>query len=148
MWHWMKSRFIIKGWVLVVLKVVAIVFALGMGYVLYLSERYQVDEVFHVDRLRDLLLEEKLTIRVHAPLDRLQLKQFVLHYSICPTVQEIQVLWAQHDLPPHPEDFPYTLTHSQVAFHVLHSDPYLTFFPAVSSTECKNLVTSILIHSD
>ena len=93
-------------------------------YYAFLASLYLVDEVYEVNSLRELVLEEKFTIRVIAPRnDDKQLRSFVSKYSICQAVEEIQVVWG-HTANPPPEatDFTYSKTHCPVVFDVLDDE--------------------------
>ncbi len=71
-------------------------------YDVYLLKLYLLDDTFDIRGPKELLPVEKLTIRVAEPLNIQDLNRFVLHYSICPVVHEIQVIWySQNKEPPH-----------------------------------------------
>lgn len=89
-----------------------------------------MDDTFDIRGPKELIPSEKLTIRVLEPLNIQDLNRFVLHYSICPVVHEIQVLWhSTNKEPPHADAFKYTTTHGIVSFHKLeHSQKYYESF--------------------
>lgn len=97
-------------------------------YYSYLTKLYLIDEHYHIDRLRQLSVDEKLTITTIAPNDFKDLNAFVLQYSICPYVYDIQILWQKSSSPPNPIDFKYTTTHSVVNFRVLNTSSHDTVF--------------------
>lgn len=75
-------------------------------------------------------MDEKLSIRVHAPTDNSNLKSFISHYSICPHVFEIQILWGWQRLPPDESFFAYKQTHARVSFiNVYGEDSLQAFLP-------------------
>ena len=101
-----------------------IVLVFACLYYAFLASLYLVDEVYEVNSLRELTLEEKFTIRVVAPRnDDIQLQKFVGRYSICQSVEEIQVVWG-HTAEPPPEatSFTYTKTHCPVVFDVVDNE--------------------------
>ena len=73
------------------------------------------------------------------------LKPFVLDYSVCPTVHEIQIIWlTNHYEIPSPEEttFKYKKTHSKVTFHkVVQSNDVLSnlYSNIITETSSKNL---------
>jgi hypothetical protein len=100
-------------------KVVLVVVA-AILYYAYLASLYLVDEVHDVNSLRELDIAEKITIRVVAPRKLLALHNFVGKYSICPVVEEIQIVWGHTtDPPPALSSFTFTKTHSTVVFDEL-----------------------------
>ncbi len=76
-----------------------------------------VDEVFDGNGPRELTIKEKISIRVVAPVHTNDLHTFVLAYSVCPVVQEIQVIWNQLSAIPSDSTFKYPHTHSKVTFN-------------------------------
>ena len=91
------------------------------NYYFYLHSLYVVDETYEVLGPNELGLDDQITIRVLAPAKIEELEKFVLHFSICPIVYEIQVLWhSSHDSTPL-ETFPYTTAHSKVSYQYFHS---------------------------
>lgn len=88
-----------------------------LSYYLYLDKLYIIDEVFDVGGPRELTLVEKITIRVVAPQRLTDIQKFVLTYSVCPVVEEIQVVWNQPLPYPKDSSFKYAHTHSKVTFH-------------------------------
>jgi hypothetical protein len=83
-----------------------------------------------VEGPRENTLIEKMTIRVNAPANNANLKLFVSHYSTCPHVFEIQILWSWQRLPPDESFFAYKQTHAKVSFiHVYGEDTLQSFLP-------------------
>jgi hypothetical protein len=94
-----------------------VVAVIAMTYYFYLDSLYLVDEVYEGDKLRELAIEEKFTIRSRLLNDKDQLKKFILHYSICQQVEEIRIIWDdKSSLPPSAKSFPYSKTHSRVTY--------------------------------
>ena len=91
----------------------------------YLTTLYLVDEVYDGNGPRELELAEKFTVRVlieggdGGP----ALSRFVSTYSLCQSVEEVQVIWLDKAEgsapPPSPSDFVYAHTHSRVSFHTV-----------------------------
>lgn len=102
--------------VLKVLAAAAVTFLVLFAYYLYLDKRYIVDEVYEGTKLRELTLKEKVTIRVVAPRHLDDLTKFVLEYSICQPVHEIQIVWLHEQNHPDESHFKYQHTHSKVRF--------------------------------
>ena len=86
--------------------IIIIIIALCISYYLYLNNLYIIDETFEVNNIKELSINEKTTIRViisdnknnnnnnnNNNNERNILNNFILHYSICPIVNEIQILW-------------------------------------------------------
>lgn len=116
-------RVFCQKYVLLILGAICALFALLTSYYLYLSNLYLLDEVYDIRGPGEYRMNEKLTIRVIAPKDRKQLSDFVLHYSICPVVHEIQVIWPfQHAYPPSDSYFKYTTVHGKVNIYSMLSD--------------------------
>ena len=103
--------------VLSVLVAISSLFLLLTTYYMYLDQRYLVDEVLEGTKLRELTLKEKVTIRVVAPRRLEDLTKFVLDYSICQPVHEIQVIWLHEQQPPALSHFKFLHTHSIVSIH-------------------------------
>ena len=119
-------------------------------YYIYLSNLYLLDETYDFRGPKELLPAEKLTIRVLATNKIQDINRFVLHYSICPVVHEIQILWPHHDRePPHTEAFKYTTTHSKVRFVKLpqHSAFETFWAPVNPETEGQFVELIIDLHS-
>ena len=91
--------------------------AIMATYYLYLDKLYLVDEVLEGTGPRELTLREKVTIRVVAPNKLEDLTKFVLEYSVCQPVYEIQIIWLSKEAPPSNSHFKYPHTHSKVSFH-------------------------------
>ena len=94
---------------------------------------------------RENTLIEKMTIRVNAPANNANLKLFVSHYSTCPHVFEIQILWSWQRLPPDESFFAYKQTHAKVSFINVHGEDTLqSFLPnrtvGTDSTSSHNIV--------
>ena len=104
------------------LSVLMVICGVFLSYYFYLVKLYLLDETYDIRGPKELQLIEKLTIRVYEPVDVKDLNKFVLHYSICPCVHEIQVIWhsTNKEAPQH-DSFKYTTTHSKVSFHKLQS---------------------------
>jgi hypothetical protein len=94
--------------------------AAGMYY-LYLDNLYLVDEVFDGDRLKELTMAEKFTLRVEAPKSMQELKQFVSTYALCQSVYEVQILWETDA--PHPDADFYQFLHTHSRFSYIQLDP-------------------------
>lgn len=86
-------------------------------YYMFLCNLYLVDEIMEIKGPSELEINEKFTIRVLAPPSRKDLNNFILEYSICPSVHEIQVVWHEDGPPPLKSSFPFAHTHSDVTFH-------------------------------
>lgn len=86
------------------------------AYYLYLDNLYIVDEVLDVGGPREFTLSEQLSIRVIAPRKFKDLDTFILTYSVCPIVKDIQVIWNQPTPHPLASSFKYQHTHSLVTF--------------------------------
>lgn len=130
------------------MAVLAVLCAALTSYYLYLANLYLVDEAYSVDRLRELTIDEKLTIKVSAPGDARSLSAFILHYSICPAVHEIQVVWTQKTSPPAADSFKYTTTHSKVTFLELDGEEQAMFrahFHPQLSTACEQPAAAIAL---
>jgi hypothetical protein len=105
-----------------------------LGYYYYLNYLYVLDGPYDLHGPQELTLSEKMTIYVSAPKDISDLKAFVLHYSVCPVVHDINIAWhdSQND-PPKNNFFPFTTTHSLVSYRNLNSNPasiFETYFDA------------------
>jgi hypothetical protein len=102
----------------------ALVLVVAYLYYAFLASLYLVDEVYEANSLRELTLEEKFTIRVVAPRNNDgQLQNFVGKYSICQSVEEIQVVWGHTaEPPPAATSFTYTKTHCPVVFDVIDAE--------------------------
>ncbi len=87
------------------------------SYYLYLDNLYIVDEVYDAAGPRELKIVEKITIRTFAPHSLSDLNRFVIKYSVCPVVNEIQVVWNVETAPPVDSFFKYPHTHSKVTFN-------------------------------
>ncbi len=59
-----------------------------------------------------------------APIDIRDLKSFVEHYSICPRVHEVRVIWWANQNPPLDTDFIYTKRHSKVTFDIVNNSTF------------------------
>jgi len=103
--------------VLSILVAISSVVLLLTTYYMWLDQRYLVDEVLEGTRLRELTLKEKVTIRVVAPRRLEDLTKFVLDYSICQPVHEIQIIWLHEQQAPALSHFKYLHTHSKVSIH-------------------------------
>ncbi len=107
-------------------------------YDVYLLKLYLLDDTFDIRGPKELLPVEKLTIRVAEPLNIQDLNRFVLHYSICPVVHEIQVIWhSQNKEPPRIEAYKYTTTHSKVKYHKLLDFLYYESYISPLQTETQ-----------
>ena len=104
-------------WVCVSVVVVSLL------YYAFLGSLYIVDEVYEANSLRELVIEEKFTIRVIAPRKEEHLQSFISKYSICQSVEEIQVVWGHtQEPPPSASSFTYSKTHCPVVFDILDSE--------------------------
>lgn len=114
----------------------------SMGYYLYLANLYLIDEVHSVDRLRELSIDEKFTIRAYAPEATSSLNDFILHYSTCPSVYEVQIIWHSSKSPIKAEDVKYWATHSKVTIFPIYSyeTAYQTYFHETIDTQCKTTI--------
>jgi hypothetical protein len=115
---------------------------IGIGTILYYSyllKLYILDDSYDVRGPKELLISEKMTIRVVEPLNIQDLNKFVLHYSICPVVHEIQIIWhSTNKEPPRVDAFKYTTTHGKVSFHKLGQNYYESYIdPSTSQTDGK-----------
>ena len=123
--------------------------AIAFGYYFYLNALYLVDEVLEADALRELTLIEKTTIYVQAPNNLDDLKRFVLHYSICPTIHEIKIRgrndrrW-KDQIQDEETLFKFTKTHSLVTFEPV-LPPSLDTYPLF---EVQNVATESLFFLD
>ena len=99
--------------VLVALTTIAISLT---AYYLYLDQRYLIDEVLAGTKLREMSIKEKVTIRLVAPRKLEDLNKFIMEYSICQPVHEIQIVWLHEQLQPSASHFKYQHTHSKVSF--------------------------------
>lgn len=86
-----------------------------IAYYVYLNTLYIVDEIYDIQGPKELYLSEKLVIRVYENNLLSEINKFVLHYSICPIVQEVQII-SRHASHPPDEFFKYTTAHSKVSF--------------------------------
>lgn len=102
--------------VLLIFTGLVVFVALLTSYYLYLDALYLVDEVLEGTGPRELSIKEKLTIRVVAPRKLDDLNAFILEYSVCQPVQEIQVIWLHPQARPADSYFKYPHTHSKVTF--------------------------------
>lgn len=110
------------------LSLLILIFAALAEYT-YLNALYLVDDIYDITGPKELSLHEKFTIRVVAVQHPQHLKVFVEKYSLCPTVNEIQLLWSFATPPPDPTTyFTYSKTHSLVSFETYsphHTDASL-----------------------
>jgi hypothetical protein len=126
-----RKVLLVTGWIIAILIAAA-------SYYIYLARLYLLDETYDVRGPKELSPVEKLTIRVYATENIQDINRFVLHYSICPVVNEIQIIWhALHKEPPHVDAFKYTTTHSKVSFHKLRPTALFEsyFAPVAAETE-------------
>lgn len=101
-------------------------------YYQWLNYLYLLDEVYDGDKLRELSIDEKFTIRVSETADFKPLKRFIEKYSLCPSVYEIQVAWrsSKSERLPVLSDFTFAHTHSKVLFdHTMPEMQYATILP-------------------
>lgn len=106
--------------VLVCFSLIVVFLAILFSYYFYLDGLYLVDEVLEGSGPRELSVKEKLTIRVIAPRKVEDLTAFVLEYSVCQPVYEIQVIWLHEQAPPPDSHFKYPHTHSKLTFFEYH----------------------------
>lgn len=133
--------------VLKIVSVILSVFLLLTSYYLYLDQKYLVDEVLEGTRLRELTLKEKVTIRVVAPRRLEDLNKFVLDYSICQPVHEIQIIWLHEQHRPADSYFKYQHTHSKVTFvDKFGSSAYDALYSDVKA-DTQSMLTSSHTHS-
>jgi hypothetical protein len=102
--------------VLLLCKLAVLLGSALVGYYLYLQQLYLVDEMLQGGGLQRVPLSEQVTLRVVAPLRQEHLRDFVLHYSICKYVHEVQVVWPHASAPPPEEFFPYPHTHAKLSY--------------------------------
>lgn len=95
---------------------VAAIAIILVSYYGFLDRLYLVDEVLSGDLLRELSLSDKFTIRLGSTKTMKGLSEFIGHYSICPSVHEIQIIWHSSFPLPDERDFQFTKTHSKVTF--------------------------------
>jgi hypothetical protein len=103
------------AWVLINFSLCLLLTAIYYGY---LNHLYIVDGPYDLEGPRELTILQKTTIKVLSTKDLVQLQEFVLRYSICPTVDKIIILWHNdNQVSPNPvEYFKYTTAHSLVEF--------------------------------
>lgn len=101
----------------------------------YLDRRYLLDGPFDISGPKELSEKDKLSIRVVAPPKLETLVAFVGHYSICPVVDRIIVLWHSSTEIPKDDVFQYTTTHSKVNFQLIQKS---NFWPQLFSSENVN----------
>jgi hypothetical protein len=87
-----------------------------LAFYFYLDNLYLVDEILSFDKLRELNLNEKFTIRIVGTENLKDLNSFILKYSLCPVVHEIQVIWTKKEAHPLNSYFKFAHTHSKVTF--------------------------------
>ena len=99
------------------------IYVIFVAYLYYsIIGLYFVDEHYEGDKLRELSIDEKLTLIVVPPNNELQLKQFVELYSLCKPVYEVIIVWNKNNNPPIAETyFSFAHTHSKVKFFVVNS---------------------------
>lgn len=100
---------------------IGVLISLVTTFYLYLDRRYILDGPFDVAGPKELYESEKVTIRLVAPAKLEHLVSFVGHYSICPAVDRILVLWHGPAEIPKDDIFRYTTTHSKVVFEKIES---------------------------
>jgi hypothetical protein len=113
--HYYCNRIFTKFCLKVTLLVSVVLFSLTIYY-LYLQSRYLVDEVYDILGPNELTIKDRFTLRVYSPVTVEGLSEFVIHYSICPSVYEIQILWHSNHHAPSVESFPYSTAHSKVRY--------------------------------
>jgi hypothetical protein len=96
---------------------ITLISSIILSYYLYLDNLYIIDEVLDVGGPRELSLRERTTIRIISPLKFSDLNHFVLTYSVCPVVKEIQVVWSHSEPYPLGSSFKFEHTHSKVSFN-------------------------------
>jgi hypothetical protein len=96
---------------------ITLVFSVLLSYYLYLDNLYIIDEVLDVSGPRELMLRERVTIRVLSPSKFSDLNHFILTYSVCPVVKEIQIVWSHTEPYPSNSIFKFEHTHSKVSFN-------------------------------
>lgn len=112
-------------------KVIGYIVAALVGlvaYYMYLNSLYIMDEIYDLQGPKELHLSEKFIIRTYESNSFADISKFILHYSICPIVHEIQVFSRKTEFP-HEESFKFSTAHSKVRFHTIHNDSaYEDFF--------------------
>jgi len=147
-YRWFSRIQAMCSWrVLKIVAAVAVSFLVLLAYYLYLDKRYIVDEVYEGTKLRELTLKEKVTVRVVAPRNLDDLTKFVLEYSICQPVHEIQIVWLHEQNHPDESHFKYQHTHSKVRFIDTYGfSPYDSLYKDVKAeTQSKLLLEHYLL---
>ena len=130
--------------VLKVVAAIAVATLVLLAYYLYLDKRYIVDEVYEGTKLRELTLKEKVTIRVVAPRNLDDLTKFVVEYSICQPVHEIQIVWLHEQSHPDESHFKYQHTHSKVRFIDTYGfSPYDSLYKDVMADTQSKLLSPL-----
>jgi len=108
-----------RTWWINILFCFSLFILISIIYYMYLNSLYLVDEVYDINGPREFILREKFTLRVKAPhASHLnQLKMFVEHYTICRSIEEIQIEWIDtiNNMPSR-NIFTFAHTHSKVVF--------------------------------
>ena len=94
------------------------------SFYMYLDRKYILDGPYDVAGPKEMYEYEKVTIRLLSPPHLKDLQKFVGHYSICPVVDKIIILWHNSGDVPKDDVFHYTTTHSKVAFQKVTSDTF------------------------
>eukprot|EP01041_Mallomonas_annulata_P003048 gene3048-5969_t len=105
-----------------------------IGFYTFLNSLYLIDEVYDITGPKEYSMDEKLIIRVNSSDNINQLKSFVQHYTLCKSVYEIQIEWADTKKSmPSNEMFTFAHTHSKVTFEdrSLHNKR-LSFIPVLA----------------
>lgn len=96
-------------------------------YYAYLDALYIIDGPYDMRGPRELTTSEKVSLKVIANDNLVDLQRFVVHYSICPVVHQIIIVWSDLERsPPADDTFKYTTTHAKVSFQTLN-DPNAIF---------------------
>lgn len=98
-----------------------------LSYYAYLDALYIIDGPYDMRGPRELTTNEKVSLKVIATNNLVDLQRFVVHYSICPVVHQIIIIWSDLERKPPPDNtFKYTTTHAKVSFQKL-TDPTALF---------------------
>jgi hypothetical protein len=104
---------VLKSYIFITIALAILILSI---YYQYLNSLYSIDEVYEGTMLRELTINEKVTIIVLPPHGD-GLKQFVNHYSICKSVHDIKIIWNSMEAPPTVNKyFTFSKTHSKVQF--------------------------------
>jgi hypothetical protein len=125
----------------------SITILIACSYYLYLHHRYIIDETYDIHGPGELTLAEQFTIRLYAPATIAALSKLLLHYSICPIVHEIEVLWHSNNVDaPLIESFKYSTAHSKVSY--IYFDSTETVFETYYRPKDRHTEATLLVDAD